>query len=142
MWSWTINHLPLILRKPLVARTHTSDFCPLFSVPLMRSRLWIKATLFPATMPNAAKFRLNRAFVLSEEFFVVPSICIFADVLQRRHDIVRDHFRRIQRHDAINIVGAESLGPTVPHLPNFRFVISGVCFWHQAKRKREHKKGD
>lgn len=38
MWSCTISHLPLILRKPLVARTHMSDFCPFLNVPLIRSR--------------------------------------------------------------------------------------------------------
>jgi len=36
-WSCTMNHLPLIFCRPLVTRSHKSDFWPFFVVPLSRS---------------------------------------------------------------------------------------------------------
>ena len=62
---------------------------------------------------HVAKLDLNWTFVLGEELLVVFPISVCSDVLERRHDVVRHHFRRVERHNPVNVVGAECFRPAV-----------------------------
>jgi hypothetical protein len=80
--------------------------------------------------PHIAILDMNWSVILGEEFLIVFSIGFLALVLEWRSNIVSDHSISggIVRHNAINVVSFECLGPAIKESADLSLIVfCGRC---------------